>query len=75
MKKKQLTDFEKRKIALLYEQGLGYGRIASQIGRPKSTIQNFIQRYIERGTHENKQRLGRPKKNLQIYRRCCTSSY
>ena len=62
IQKKQLTDFEKGTITLLYEQGLGYGRIASQIGRPKSTIQNFIQRYIERGTHENKQRLGRQKK-------------
>ena len=37
---------------------MGYGRIASQIGRPTSTIQNFIQCYIERGAHENKQRLG-----------------
>ena len=40
---------------------MGYGRIASQIGRPKSTIQNFNQRYIERGPHENKQRLGQKK--------------
>ena len=62
IKKKQLTDFEKGKITLLYEQGLGYGQIGSQIGRPRSTIQNFIQRYIERGTHENKKRLGQPKK-------------
>ena len=62
IQKKQLTGFEKGKITLLYEQGLGYERIACQIGRPKSTIQNFIQRYIERGTYEKKQRLGQQKK-------------
>ncbi|RPB29029.1 hypothetical protein L211DRAFT_864646 [Terfezia boudieri ATCC MYA-4762] len=60
--KKRLTDFEKGKITLLYEQGCGYGQIASHIGRPKSTIQNFIQRYIERGTHANKPHPGRQKK-------------
>jgi len=59
---KRLTDFEKGKIALLYEQGKGYGQIANNIGRPKSTVQNFIQRYIERGTHENKPHPGRKKK-------------
>ena len=32
------------------------------MGRPRSTIQNFIQRYIERGTHENKPLPGRQKK-------------
>ena len=41
-KNKRLTDFEQGKIALLYEQGKRYGHIASDIGRPKSTIQNFI---------------------------------
>ena len=61
-KKKRLTDFEKGKITLFYEQVKGYGQIASAIGRPKSTIQNFIQRYIERGTHENKPHPGRQKK-------------
>ena len=32
------------------------------MGRPRSTIQNFIQRYIERGTHENKPLPGQQKK-------------
>ena len=53
-KRPRLTDFEKGKIILLYEQGWGYVRIASNIGRTKSTVLNFINRYVERESHVNK---------------------
>ena len=64
-KRPRLTDFEKGKIILLYEQGWGYGRIASNIGRTKSTVQNFINRYVERESHVNKPHPGREKKISQ----------
>jgi len=52
--RKRLSEFEKGKIAILYEQGWGYGRIANHVGRSKSTIQKFIKRYIERGNQQNR---------------------
>ena len=64
-KLKQLTDLEKGKIIFAYEQGWGYQRIGNHIGRSKSTIATFIKRYVERGTHENQKRPGRPKKILE----------
>ena len=60
--KKYLSDFEKGKIAILYEQGWGYGRIGKHVGQFKATIQKFIKRYIERGTHQNSKAPGQPKK-------------
>lgn len=59
---RQLSNFEKGKIIFAYEQGWGYQRIADHIGRPKSTVQSFIKRYTERGTHVNEKSTGRPKK-------------
>ena len=60
--KKYLSNYEKGKIAIVYEQGWGYGRIAKHVGRSKATIQKFIKRYIDRGTHQNSKAPGQPKK-------------
>jgi len=59
---KQLSEFEKGKIRFANEQGWEYQRIADYIGRPKSSVQYFVKRYIERGPHENEKSTGRPKK-------------
>ena len=71
VQRKRLTDFEKGKIALLYEQKCTIQQIANQMGRPKSTIQTFIERYAERGTHENQPIPGRPKKYLSLPQTYC----
>ena len=61
-KQKQLSDFEKGKIVFAYEQGWSYQRIADYIGRSKTTIHDFIKRYVKCGTHENDKPTGRSKK-------------
>jgi len=46
----QFCGFKKGKIIFAYEQEWGHSRIADHI---EPTVQSFIKRYIERGTHEN----------------------
>lgn len=57
----RLSDFEKGQIIALASQNLSYSQIQQQVNRPRSTIQNFLLRYRERGTEKNAPTPGRPK--------------
>ena len=47
VEKKRWTDEEKKALISLYEQGLKYKEIATQIGRPPGAIQSIIKHYLD----------------------------
>lgn len=62
MVRKELTVNERQIIINCHEQGKSYADINKIVGRPKSTIQNVINRYNKENRIENKVRSGRPRK-------------
>ena len=51
---KTYTSLQVRKIIVAqHEEGLGYKRISKNLGIPRSTIQDVVKKFKERGTVEN----------------------
>ena len=60
-KENELTDYEKGAIVAL-SRHFSHAEIANELGRPRRTVSNFLQRTRERGSIENLPRAGRPRK-------------
>ncbi|KAA3669793.1 uncharacterized protein DEA37_0002337 [Paragonimus westermani] len=58
--RKELTDFEKGVIYGCYLSGKTQSETVSLTGHPKGTIDKFLRKYRQTGTHVNKPRSGRP---------------
>lgn len=59
---KQLSNGDKSLILSMVNDGYRASEICKVLGRSKSTISMFLKRYNDRGTSENLNRSGRPKK-------------
>jgi transposase len=60
-KGKELSIAKKNAIVALREADINPLQISRICGKPKSTVYNFLRRYDERETLENRRRSGRPK--------------
>jgi len=58
--RKELTDLQKGEILALDAEHESQRKMSKKLKIPRQTIQNFLQRFKKRGTHENLPRSGRP---------------
>ena len=50
----RLSDFEKGRIIGKLEEGKSVYKIATEMERPRTTVQTFVERYRQRQNHNNK---------------------
>lgn len=58
--RKQLTDLQKGEILVLNKENQSQRKIAKTLKIPRPTIEDFLQQFKNRGTHENLHRPDRP---------------
>jgi Transposase and inactivated derivatives len=61
----QLSEFDKGQIIMAYKVGESMHGISERVGRARSTVRMWIERWIEEGTVERREGSGRPRALLE----------